>query len=267
MPSEPRVPTEPTLEELSAYLDHELDAATEARVAEHLAGCAECQLRLDGLRETAYAVRALPMETPPRTFTIPEQQRQPFRWAPVGWVGGVAAAFLLVALGVTQLHGPGTNVASTSGGAAQYSKGAGPAPAAGPNNQGTLNQLDASRAFANANSTTIADPHNASRTMTVATDAKTYQPKGALTVDVEFTGLAPDGTTVLTLFLERNGYGVLLQTGSVPLDIHGFHRSYTLANLALTDPVPGSYTLIAIEQLPGSNGEMLVARLPVTIQQ
>jgi len=25
MPSEPRIPTEPTLEELSAYLDHELD--------------------------------------------------------------------------------------------------------------------------------------------------------------------------------------------------------------------------------------------------
>jgi hypothetical protein len=105
--------------------------------------------------------------------------------------------------------------------------------------------------------------------MTLSTDAKTYQyqPKAALTVDVEFTGLTPDGTTVLTLFLERNGYGVLLQTGSVPLDIHGFHRTYMLANLALVDPVPGSYMLIAIEQLPGSNGEMLVAQLPITIQQ
>jgi hypothetical protein len=257
---------EPTFEELSAYVDHELDAARQARVAEHLAGCAECQLRLDGLRETAYAVRALPMETPPRSFTIPAQRRQSFRWAPVGWVGGVAAAFLVIGLGVTQLHGPSGTTASTSGGLAQSHKGASPAPAAGLNNQGPVNEYDASRAFANVNSTRIADPHNASRTMTLSTDAKAYQPKGAITVDVEFTALAQDGTTVLTLFLERNGYGVLLQTGSVPLDIHGFHRSYQLADLALSNPVPGSYTLVAIEQLPGSNGAMLVARLPITIQ-
>jgi len=37
MPSEPRIPTEPTLEELSAYLDHELDARAQARVADHVA--------------------------------------------------------------------------------------------------------------------------------------------------------------------------------------------------------------------------------------
>jgi hypothetical protein len=244
---------------LSAYLDHELDADAQARVANHLTGCADCQLRLDGLRETAYAVRALPMETPRRTFTIPVPKRQPFRWAPVGWVGGVAAAFLLVALGVTQLHGPAASTTATSGGAGRAA-----APEVGFNQQ---DQGRAATALRSANSTTISDPHNASRTMTLSTDAKTYQPKGAITVNVEFTGLAPDGTTVLTLFLERKGYGVLLQTGSVPLDIQGFHRSYTLANLALVDPVPGDYFLIAIEQLPGSNGEMLVAQLPITIQQ
>jgi hypothetical protein len=260
MPSEPRIPTEPTLDELSAYLDHELDADALARVADHLAGCAECQQRLDGLRETAYAVRALPMETPPRTFTIPAPQRQPFRWAPVGWVGGVAAAFLLVAIGVTHLHGPAATTASTSAGIGRS------AATAPPVNQqgGTADQqLYVPR---HANATKIAEPRNAARTMTLSTDKASYPAKGALTVDVEFTGLAQDGTTVLMLFLERNGYGVLLQTGSVPLDIHGFHRSYTIANLALTDPVPGEYTLVAIEQLPGSNGEMLVARLPVTIQ-
>ena len=71
MPSEPRIPMEPTLEELSAYLDHELDDGAKARVAEHVAGCADCKMRLDGLRQTAYAIRALPMETPPRTFIVP----------------------------------------------------------------------------------------------------------------------------------------------------------------------------------------------------
>ncbi len=264
MPSEPRIPTEPTLEELSAYLDHELDADAQDRVTDHLAGCAECQLRLDGLRETAYAIRALPMETPPRMFTIPARRREPFRWAPVAWVGGVAAAFLVVAFGVTQLHGPAATTATTSAGI-------GRAAATSPPGSGFLDQGGTATALrASANSTTVIDPHNSARTMTLSTDAKTYQPKGpkgAITVNVEFTGLAPDGTTVLTLFLERKGYGVLLQTGSVPLDIHGFHRSYTLANLALVDPVPGDYFLIAIEQLPGSNGEMLVAQLPITIQQ
>jgi len=31
------------------------------RVAQHVAGCADCQARLDGLRETAFAIRALPI--------------------------------------------------------------------------------------------------------------------------------------------------------------------------------------------------------------
>ncbi len=262
MPSEPRIPTEPTLEELSAYLDHELDADAQARVADHVAGCAECQLRLDGLRETAYAVRALPMETPPRTFTIPAPRREPFRWAPVGWIGGVAAAFLVVAFGVTQLHGPAGNTASTSTGFADHRAAA---PAAGPNQPAQANQFAAGAARNYANSTTIVDPRDPSRTLTLATDAKSYPAMGTITVNVGFTGLAPDRTAVLALLLERNGYAVLLPTGSVPLDFRGFHGSYQLANLALSNPVPGSYTLIAVEQLPGTNGETLVARLPITI--
>src|SRR5260370_40762154 len=103
MRREPRIPNEPTLEELSAYLDHELDAATQTRIADHVAGCAECTLRLDRLRETVHAVRALPMETPPRAFTIPAQRPQSFRWAPVRWLGGVAAGSLLLDVGVAHL--------------------------------------------------------------------------------------------------------------------------------------------------------------------
>ena len=264
MPSEPRIPAEPTLEELSAYLDHELDAATQARVANHVASCADCKLRLDRLRETVHALRALPMETPPRAFTIPAQRRQSqsFRWAPAGWIGGVAAAFLVIAFGVMQLHGPATSTALTSRGTGENQAAA---PAAGLTKQGQTDQL-AGAARSTANSATVVDPRNASRTLTLATDAKSYATSGTITVDVGFSGLDPERTTVLALLLERNGYAVLLQTGSVPLDIHGFHRSYQLANLALANPVPGSYTLIAIEQLPGANGETLVARVPITIQ-
>src|SRR5438105_7447323 len=106
MPGEPRVPTEPTLEELSALIDNELDAGAQARVAEHVAGCQECQARLDRLRQTAHAIRGLPMETPPRSFTIPAQRRQAWRWAPVGWIGSAAVALLLIAVGIPNLHLP-----------------------------------------------------------------------------------------------------------------------------------------------------------------
>ena len=262
MPSEPRIPNEPTLEELSAYLDHELDAATQARVADHVAGCAECTRRLDGLRETVHAVRALPMETPARTFTIPAQRRQSFRWAPVGWIGGVAAAFLVVAFGVTQLHGPAGSTASTSGG---YQKAAAPAASQGLSTFDSRVGAASQAVNKNVNTVTVVDPRNASLTLTLSTDAKSYPARGTITVDVRFSGLDPNRTTVLALLLERNGYAVLLPTGSAPLDVHGFHGSYQLANLALSDPVPGSYTLIAIEQLPGTNGGTLVARLPITI--
>src|SRR5256886_14157621 len=106
MPSEPRFPAEPTLEELSAYLDHELDSAAEARVADHVAGCDECRARLDGLRETAHAIRALPMETPPRRFTIPEQRRPGWRWAPAGWIGRSAGGLVVGTVGLTDLDHP-----------------------------------------------------------------------------------------------------------------------------------------------------------------
>ena len=262
MPSEPRSPAEPTLEELSAYLDRELDAATQARIADHVAGCAECTLRLDRLRETVHAVRALPMETPARTFTIPAQRRQSFRWAPVGWIGGVAAAFLVVAFGVTQLHGPAGSTASTSSG---FNKAAAPAASQGQTTLDSRVGAASQPAYKNVNAVTVVDPRDASLTLTLSTNAKSYPARGIITVDVRFSGLDPDRTTVLALLLERNGYAVLLPTGSAPLDVHGFHGSYQLANLALSDPVPGSYTLIAIEQLPGTNGETLVARLPITI--
>src|SRR5437879_11759638 len=104
MPSEPRTPAEPTLEELSAYLDHELDSAAEARVADHVAACDQCRARLEGLRETAHAIRALPMETPPRRFTIPEQRRPGWRWGRAGWLGSGAVARPPSAVGMQTLE-------------------------------------------------------------------------------------------------------------------------------------------------------------------
>src|SRR6202022_1573670 len=64
-----------------------------------------CRTRVDGLQQTAHAVRALPMETPPRRFTVPEQRRQSWRGAPAGWLGGAAAALLVIVFRIQQLHG------------------------------------------------------------------------------------------------------------------------------------------------------------------
>src|SRR2546428_1713331 len=128
MRGEPRIRAEPSLEELSAYLDHELDAATRARVAAHVAGCAACTRRLDALRETIHALRALPMETPPRTFTVPEQRGRTWRWAPAGWIGRAAVAPLLIVVGIHNLHLPAAPIA-TSGSSSTNSGGPANPPA------------------------------------------------------------------------------------------------------------------------------------------
>jgi anti-sigma factor RsiW len=273
MPSEPLLPSEPTLEELSAYLDHELDDIAKARVAEHVAGCADCQARLDGLRQTAYAIRALPLETPPRTFTIPARWRESFQWAPaLGWIGGVAAAMLIIVIGVMHVPflpaGMSSNAPkSVSGGLAQAPttlshKGAGAAPVA------SSQAFDASRAYV-GNFTTVSDPRDSSRTLTLSTTASAYSLTGVMTVRGQVAGFAPDSQP--RLLLERNGYAVELATpthgtSTVP---SSFEISYDLSRLPLPSPAAGSYTLTLIWSLPepaSGSRSTLVARLPITIQ-
>lgn len=52
----------PDLAELSAYLDHELDAGERRRVAAHLATCPACTAYLARLEALSSSVRALPDE-------------------------------------------------------------------------------------------------------------------------------------------------------------------------------------------------------------
>ncbi|MDQ6711850.1 MAG: zf-HC2 domain-containing protein [Candidatus Dormibacteraeota bacterium] len=267
MPSEPRIPAEPTLEELSAYLDHELDAGAQALVAEHVAGCAECSRRLNGLRETVSAVRALPMETPARSFTIPAQRRQSSRWAPVGWVGGVAAALLIIVVGVTQLHGPGSalGTAFTSRGAA--------APAAGQSRP-EVAPLDRSNDYAAAaaqrlsnNSTTVVDPRNSSRSLTIGTDAKSYSASGVLSLHVTTKGLSAAEASSVRLFLTQDsgqgGYSVRLAPPSKAATFpFNYDAAYSIPQMQLQAPVAGNYTLQI--EIDLSDHSALVARLPLT---
>lgn len=276
MPSEPRVPTEPTLEELSAYLDHELDDDAKARVAEHVAGCADCQARLDGLRQTAYAIRALPMETPPRTFTIPAKRRESFRWAPAaGWIGGVAAATVIIVVGLQHLpfHPANTAISTTSGGLAYGSgtqKGAA-APVAAPGVSSNDQLSNGQAATASRNAATVADAGTSSRRMVLDTDRASYTTNGRMMVSVQLIGSPATslngGDQGLTLTLVHNGVGVALN----PVGVESWNGTpvfggwYDLASLHLSEPRAGDYRLEATWVIPDGSGRVLQASVPVKI--
>ena len=274
MPSEPRIPTEPTLEELSAYLDHELDDDARARVAQHIAGCADCQARLDGLRETAFAIRALPMETPPRTFAIPATGRRPARWAPVaGWIGGVAVAMLVIVVGLTQLHFPGSAATSTAGSGSNFSGGLAQGAAAPYREVAPLNPLgqpnldSASRAYSPSSKTAM-DAHNSSRSLTISTDAASYPASGVITLHVTTKGLSSVEASSVRIFLMREtgqgGYAVRLippsNASTYPFD---YEAAYSIPQMQLPAPVAGKYTLQVTIDTSDHSG--LVAWLPLTI--
>jgi hypothetical protein len=258
---------EPALEELSAYLDHELDKAAQARVAEHVAGCQDCQVRLDGLRQTTYAVRALPMETPPRAFTIPApRERTSRRWAPAAWLGGAAAALLVVVFGVNQLHfqGPaGAGTSTVGGGLAQGSYREVP-----PTAQAQALDKQAYAARAAVNRTVIVDARNPSRTLTVGADASSYPTTGLINVYVTTTGLSFNEASSVRLLLIRQtgqgGYSVRLGPPSkAPTFPYDYDAAYSIPQMQLPQPVAGNYTLqVTIDT---SDGSTLVASLPLTI--
>ena len=274
MPSEPRIPTEPTLEELSAYLDHELDDGTRARVAEHVAGCADCKLRLDGLRQTAYAIRALPMETPPRTFTVPATSRRSVRWAPAGWIGGVAAAMLIIVVGVTHVpfHGPGgaASTGTVSGGLGQ---GAGSFAQGAPYRQvapleGSMHYApDSALSASSSNSKTVMD-QSSSRSLTISTDAASYHASGVVTFHVTTKGVSAEEASSVRIFLMREtgqgGYLVRLAAPSnAPAFPFDYQAAYSIPQMQLPAPVAGNYTLqVTIDT---SDHAGLVAWLPLTI--
>lgn len=260
MPSEPR--TEPTLDELSAYLDHELGPDAQARVAEHVAGCADCQARLDGLHQTAYAIRGLPMESPPRTFTVPEAPRRQWRWAPVGWAGSAALAVLIVAFGIHNLRTPG-GATTAGGGVAQHTSAN---TAAAP-----LAQYDqhagASQAFA-LNSKRVAAPGNTVRSLTIATDARSYTANGVLRLTVVTDGISTSEASTVRIFLTRDqgqgGYAIrLAPPTSAPNYPLNYGAAYSIPQLPLQSPVAGDYSLTV--EIDLSDGSSLITRLPLTI--
>lgn len=57
-------------EQLSPYLDGRLDERERAVLDRHLAGCAQCRVELEQLRQTVALLRAVPAVSAPRTFVL-----------------------------------------------------------------------------------------------------------------------------------------------------------------------------------------------------
>ncbi len=258
--------TEPTQEQLSAYVDGELDGPARGELDTHLATCSTCQARLDGLREVVTAIRALPMETPHRTFTVPAQRRQARSWAPLGWGIPAMAAAVFAIFFISQLH-PGGGATSSSGTANFASAPLTVAPLSQP-------QLGAAAAARDSYSATpaktalagqqrtVSVPDQPGRSLTLSTDARSYGTKGVLTLRVTTQGLSTSEASTVRILLQANGYSARLTPPATgPAYPLGFDASYAIADLHL--PQAGTYTLQVTLDL--ADGSSLVDDLPIAL--
>ena len=257
---------EPSLEQLSTYVDGELSGPERAEVEAHLKSCSSCRARLDGIQQAANAIRALPMETPPRTFTVPAQRRQAWRWAPVGWATTAVAAVLVVAFGISQFHGSGsggttaTSLALNRGVAQAPAAGSSPAPAA-------LDSRTPGNPYQNLK--TVPQP-NGIRKLTVEADGFSYSVHGSMRLMVILEG-GPSQSIVakdqgLTVMLLHDGAGVELGSLVGVSSYNGtpvFARTYDLGSLPVGRAPAGDYQLVATWLVPDGSGQVLQAGIPV----
>ncbi len=90
-------------DQLSAYIDGELDSPAAQRLESHLAECERCRLELEQLRATVSGLQDLPELEPPRSFTLsPERVAAPrprlSATPPLAFGARIAAAGLAAAL-------------------------------------------------------------------------------------------------------------------------------------------------------------------------
>ena len=91
-------------DQLSAYIDRELDASAAERLERHLAECGRCRREMEQLSATVAALQELPAVEPPRSFTLSPERvapRPPMPVAsPLAFGARIAAAGVAAALAV-----------------------------------------------------------------------------------------------------------------------------------------------------------------------
>jgi Putative zinc-finger len=254
---------EPQLEELSAYLDHELTGAQRQELESHLAGCETCRRRLESLGQTVRAIAQLPKEVPPRAFVIPSQRAQGRRFTPAGWAAGLAAAAvlaLIVAINLPHAGGAPSGGGATGGTAAQNQQ-------YGPASKGTTgvpNQEDrAAHALAALpNRAIVSDPAHPTYRLTLAANATRLNTGGTLGFEAVLEGVQSTGAgnSSLQVILVKGGAGVALPTIPRPSGQGG-----AAVYGGQVKPPAGSYRLIATWTLPDGSGTVLMAEVPVEV--
>lgn len=267
---------EPKLEDLSAYVDQELTGTARQELEEHLQTCETCRRRLDALRQTVSAVKALPTEVPPRAFTIPPQRQQ--RKATTGWAwagGALAAACLVVVatIGFANLpHGGGAATTAAMPQSADRAAGSGFKAATVTDPQNPARQLTLT---AGDGAALYAAPAQGSATTSQSPSAH-VSASGSLQVGLILQSVPGDAapTTLsdarVRISLSRPGYEVFLtnpesftsnrEGGTVRIA-----ATYRLSSVGLPNPAAGDYTLRATWQAPGGSTVVLVAEVPVRI--
>ena len=193
-------------EQISAYVDGELDARQSEGVALHLASCDECTALLEELREARAMLSALPREAPRRSFVLgPEHARErvaasapaPRRRSSFSFAPAVAATVLIGLLFADAINLQSTSqdeTGSLAGGSQgalagrdsteDASKGA-PMPATAPG-------------FAESTNSTAADSAGAEATPNVNTIPPPATGSGERTTTPEVTPPAGTGPTPMT---------------------------------------------------------------------
>ncbi len=91
-------------DQLSAYIDGELDASAAERLERHMAECGRCSQEMEQLRATVAALQGLPAVQPPRSFTLSPERvalRPPAPVAsPLAFGARIAAAGVAATLAI-----------------------------------------------------------------------------------------------------------------------------------------------------------------------
>ena len=111
------------LDQLSAYLDGELEESERARLDAHLPGCAECRTTIDALRATLTDLKALPEPVPTEQDSwalrsaIARARKPSKRWPRIAVAAGTAAAAVIAFAVFTHPSKSGSGTDALSGGA------------------------------------------------------------------------------------------------------------------------------------------------------